>query len=149
MHRHALSDIEILSPVPHPGQVISVAGNYKPYDASRDAPDDTESTADHQKHGSDSPVYLCVYIDMCVCVCVCVCVCACVCSNYKLYDASREARDDTDSAADHLKYGPDALLHLCVYIHVYIYVFMYACVCLCVCVQSNYKLHDTSQDASD
>jgi len=80
---------------------------------------------------------------------VCVCVRACVCSNYKLHDASREARDDTDSAADHLKYGSDALLHLCVYIHVYIHVFMYACVCLCVCVQSNYKLCDTSQNVSD
>lgn len=53
VHRVAVSQIEILSPVPKPGQVISIAGNYRPYDPSLDATEDAGANDDKGHRASD------------------------------------------------------------------------------------------------
>ena len=57
VHRYPLSGLEILSPVPKPGQVVTVAGNYKPYDPSKDLAgevDQEDQEAGQQKDGGET-----------------------------------------------------------------------------------------------
>lgn len=46
VHRFPLSELEILSPVPKPGQVVTVAANYRKYDPSLDGPEEEEVAAE-------------------------------------------------------------------------------------------------------